>query len=145
MHRSAEGDTARNQPKLAGMDSLVRIRVKLKKSVLARLKELAAAFDLSREEFIQIAVDNELKRRQIERLREEIALAEIDQKILAKGQALTVPVREGIGAVAATAATCELCLAEIPAPPVGVAGPLFCDECLKLAKGGDFSKLEGEA
>ncbi|MCH7477719.1 MAG: hypothetical protein IIA14_06420 [SAR324 cluster bacterium] len=127
------------------MDSLVGIRVKLKKSVLARLKELAAAFDLSREEFIQTAVDNELKRREVERVRGEIALLEIDRNILAQGQTLSVPVAEAAGASTPATATCELCLAEIPSPPVGVAGPLFCDECLKLAKGGDFSQLEEEA
>ena len=124
------------------MDSLVGIKVKLKKSVLARVKELATAFDLSREEFIQTAVDNELKRREVERIREEIALAEIEKKILAKGQTLSVPVPEAAGASTPATATCELCLAEIPALPVGVAGPFFCDECLRLAKGGDFSKLE---
>ena len=127
------------------MDSLVRIKVKLKKSVLARLNELAAAFDLSREEFIRTAVDNELKLREVERVREEIALLEIDRNVLAQGQTLSVPAAEADGTSTAATASCELCLAEIPAPPVGVAGPLFCDECLKLAKGGDFSRLEEEA
>ena len=127
------------------MDSLVGIKVKLKKSVLERLNELAAAFDLSREEFIRTAVDNELKLREVERVREEIALLEIDRNVLAEGQTLSVPAALADGPSTPATASCELCLTEIPSPPVGVAGPLFCDECLKLAKGGDFSRLEEEA
>jgi hypothetical protein len=34
-----------------------------------------------------------------------------------------------------------MCLREFDRPLVSVEGPLFCDDCLALAKGGDFSIL----
>lgn len=120
------------------MDRLTPVRTDIPEDVLARLDELAAAAGESRTEFLRAAIENEVRRREVDHLREEIAILEINEKILKQGQSVTLddPVDPSPGRY------CQLCLTELAPQRRPFDGPAFCSDCLALARGGDFSAIE---
>lgn len=120
------------------MEHLTPVKTDIPEEVLERLDELAAAADESRAEFLRAAIENEVRRREVDKLREEIAILEINEKILKKGQSVTLDDPGGPEA----ARYCQLCLTELAPQPRPFDGPAFCSDCLALARGGDFSTIE---
>jgi predicted DNA-binding protein len=124
------------------VDSLVSIKTKIVRSLAERLDFLAKDAGMSRAELMHAAIEHEVKQREAERLREEIALLEINQNILREGQSVPLAEEEDPALTLTNGHRCQLCLTELPPQPHAFQGPLFCDECLALAKGADFSALE---
>ncbi len=117
------------------------LKFKFPSSLLERMDAAAAELGMSRTIFFVEAVENELKRLEESKVKEEIALLEINQKILAKGQSLNViSDAEGHGPDSLHA-ECAMCHAELPPPPREVSGPLFCPDCMEIAKGAAFDGL----
>ncbi len=124
------------------MNDLVTIKLKIPRELLERLDALAATAGMSRSDFVRSAIEAEVKRREIEKIREDIAILEIDSRILKDGQSVRI---DGIGDPRAEQAgeiLCELCHTSLPAAAGAFQGPKFCEDCLALAKGGDFSSLQ---
>ena len=93
--------------------------------------------ETSRSAFIHDAIENELRRQQVAKVKEEIAMLEINQTILAEGESVPVADDEFSPGDSARVVRCEMCQKILPSPPP-VDGPLFCESCLSIAKGGRF-------
>lgn len=118
-------------------------KVKLSKELLRRVDVAAAAAGMVRREVIENAVSRELRRIEIEMVRDEITRLEIGRRVLAAGQTLAADAElDSAGPSQAEPLRCELCTEEIAAANLKVDGPLFCRECLAIAKGGDFRMFE---
>jgi hypothetical protein len=110
--------------------TLVTIRIRLSRPLLARIEAAAAQLDASPAGFMQYASENELARQEAARLEEQAALEQLRESVLASGQSLSIhPDAEPAGEAA-----CQLCLREIP-HATRVEGPLLCDACYALAQG----------
>lgn len=95
----------------------------------------------SRAEFFAEAAKNELTRLEESRVREQIAMMEIDKKILAEGQSVNIVVDASASNPETPYAQCELCHDLLSAPEPGVQGPVFCKRCMGIAKGADMQGL----
>ncbi len=124
------------------MDAIIPMKIKLTRSVVEGMERLAAKLNMTTGEFIQSAVENEIRRCEVSLVREDIALIEIDQNVLADGQDLSISMDEDGPLSSDGSSHCELCLKECKSPVPPYVGPLFCDDCLAVAKGGDFHSLE---
>ncbi len=120
---------------------MVTVKSKVSAELLAQLDALAADAGLSRADFLRQAIEAEVKRREIEAIREEIAILEINSNILKEGQSVTIGDDGELRTEAAGAETCALCQEPVGTPAQEFDGPRFCEDCLALAKGGDFSQL----
>lgn len=127
------------------MSDSVTIKVPVPSELLERLDEISAKSGVSRAEIIHAALEGELKKREIEVIREEIAILEIDKNILKEGQSVSIDENGELHAVETHADVCELCQKPLGASYRAFHGPKFCDECLALAKGGDFSGFQAES
>ena len=117
------------------------IKFKIPSSLLERVDAATAELGMSRTIYIVDAVENELTRLEESKVKEEIALLEINQKVLAEGQSLNViSDAEGHGPDSVHA-ECAMCHAELPPPARDVSGPLFCPDCMGIAKGAAFDGL----
>ena len=111
------------------------------RSLMVRIREACANLRMTPIAFIEYAVEQELNRQEIIRVKDEIAIQEIDRHILEDGQSLSVEVG-GLADADGHATICQMCLREFRSPVAGVEGPIFCNECLSMARGGDFSKVQ---
>ena len=109
------------------------VKFKIPRPLLARMDALVEALKTSRSAFVQEAIENELQRQEAEQTREEIALQEIRKNILAEGHAVDV-MNDGDPA-SHHDPHCEMCMKPLPPPSSPVDGPLFCKQCLELARG----------
>ena len=107
----------------------VTIRVKAGPRLMERIRAASTRLDMSPGNFIELAIESELSRQEDASDREHITLAQLQNRLLARGQTVTL---EGPGEDDQDA--CQLCLRPVPAP-VQVEGPLLCDSCHALAKG----------
>ena len=126
------------------MSSLVKIRTKIPGGLLERLDDLVENYDVSRADFLRSAIEHEIKRREIEALREEIAILEINATALKEGESLAIDESGEISVVTSENERCELCQTELGPITRKFDGPLFCEECVALAKGGDFSVFQAD-
>lgn len=123
------------------MSSTTTVKFKFPSSLLERVDAAAAESGMSRTIFFVDAVENELTRLEESKVKEEIALLEINQKILAEGHSVNV-ISDGEGhGPDSVHAECAMCHAELPPPPREVSGPLFCPDCMGIAKGAAFDGL----
>lgn len=117
------------------------VRIRLGPHVVERMQEICEYLNLSPAAFAAYAVEQEVNRQELNRIKDEITIQEIGKYILKEGQSLNIDVEvEGDGGPLSLA-TCQMCLRDFTSPTGGVEGPTFCRECLSLAKGGDFSKV----
>jgi len=112
------------------------IRIKLERPLLERIEDIAESEGESLNSWIVDALRFRLGAWEIDHVRDEIALEEIEREILIKGQTAPIPV-DG----PADMGHCDMCLQEIVLDPLMVDGPHFCTKCLEISKGGDFSEL----
>lgn len=107
-----------------------------------RLNSISEYLQIPAEGFATYAIEQEINRQEINRLKDEITIQEINNNILGKGQSITIHMVDENKELNRQISTCQMCLAEFDRPLDRVEGPLFCDDCLALAKGGDFTGLE---
>ena len=118
------------------------VKVKIGQNLMERINKVSEFLDVNPANFVEYAIDKELQQQEQHRLREDITLEEIRKNILAVGQELSPDFHESHGEDTVPGA-CQLCLKPI-SQPEKVDGPLLCDACLSLAKGGDLKKLEAQ-
>ena len=109
------------------------IKVKAGRNLMERIQEICKYLEVSPANFIEYAIDNELHSQEVHKVQDDIAIEEIRQNILGSGQVLTFAPEEED----ADYDVCELCMKHFPKGKE-VEGPLLCDQCLSLAKGGDM-------
>lgn len=124
------------------MDSLVQIKLMLPGDLMEHVNSAVAQQGLSQAEFFVEATKNELIRMQQTRTREEIALIEINNDILAGGESVNIVAEDGKSGPESLFVQCEMCHDLLPAPNPGVQGPYFCSRCMGIAKGANFHGLE---
>jgi hypothetical protein len=120
---------------------MTSIQIELRHELIERAEELCQYLNIDLESLAEYALEQEITRQEIRRIKDEITIQEINRNILGGGQSLNVLLREEHEALYRHFHTCQMCLREFDRPLVSVEGPLFCDDCLALAKGGDFSVL----
>jgi hypothetical protein len=116
------------------------VKVHLRGSLAQRVGEVCAHLELTPEGFAEYALEQEVARQEIHKIKDEITIQEIDRHILGAGQTLNIPLAEEDAAFPRLA-TCPMCMHEFERPAAHVDGPLFCEDCLAMARGGDFSSL----
>jgi hypothetical protein len=116
------------------------MKIHLRGSLAERVGSVCGQLELTPEGFTEYALEQELTRQEINRIKDEITIQEIDRHILGQGQSLNVPSAEEDAALPRLS-TCEMCMREFESPPNRVEGPLLCGDCLAMARGGDFSSL----
>ncbi len=116
------------------------IKVKVGSALMERIENACGYLEVSPARFLQFAIENELHRQEVNRIKEEIALEEIRQNILGAGQTISFGIEED---EEAGSAHCQLCLKRV-ARRHHVDGPLLCDECYRVAKGGDLETVRAK-
>lgn len=124
------------------MERRETVRLALGSRLLERIDAVAGQLGMEREEMIRYALEREIARQEVHCLKDEITLQEISHNVVAGGQTLPLPLAAENEALQRELSTCQMCLREFDRPPSRVEGPLFCEECLGLARGGDFSVVE---
>ena len=109
--------------------------------VRARMEEVCNLLHLSEDDFVKFAIENEIMRQEIHLVKDEITIQEINKNVLGQGQSLNFSLVEDNVELNRQVSTCQMCLREFGRPLDRVEGPMFCDDCLGLARGGDFSKV----
>ena len=109
--------------------------------LVEQVEAALSQFNMSQAEFFVEATKNELIRLDESKIREDIALMEIDKKILSEGQSVNIVVEAGDPVPDAPYSQCELCNELLSSPEAGFAGPLFCERCMEIAKGAKFDGL----
>jgi hypothetical protein len=123
-----------------GMSRQLALKIHLRGPLAQRVEEVCAQLELTPEGFVEYALEQELTRQEIYKIKDEITIQEIDRHILGQGQTLNITSAEEDAALPRLA-TCQMCMHEFERPADLVEGPLFCEDCLAMARGGDFSSL----
>lgn len=101
--------------------------------MLERVRDAADYAGVSVADFVHSALERALREQEVRYLKAEVTMEELRRNVLNRPQSVAVPMDE------AEEAVCQLCLKPfVPAEPPPE-GPLLCEDCLALAKGGDFS------
>lgn len=124
---------------------MTAIRIDVEGKLAQRMGEVCEQLNVSPESFAGYAIEQEVTRQEIRFIKEEITIQEINRNILGDGQSLQLPLEEENEALFLHMHTCQMCLREFDRALADVQGPLFCSECMELARGGDFSKVEQTA
>ncbi|MBI4082836.1 MAG: hypothetical protein HY423_09525 [Candidatus Lambdaproteobacteria bacterium] len=123
------------------MSQFETIDVQLEMTLLKRIDDLVDELQMSREEFIVKAIDNELRWQEMQMLKDEISTQELQKMLFQSGQSLMPTLAEEAQVAGPDLHECELCLRVFGKPLAAVKGPVLCDECLQTARGGDFGPL----
>lgn len=123
------------------MIKMAKLRIPISRKLLKRMDDAIRELGITRKQFAQEAITRELNRLEIQMVKEEIALHEIQKRLMAEGQSVRIEFGED-SLLAAGEVQCDLCCKLISRPVDQVEGPYFCGECLEVAKGGDFTHLE---
>lgn len=107
------------------------IKIRAGHRLMERIQEASRGLDIAPADFIEFAIENELSRQESQHELEEAALAKLRQEVLAAGQAVSIHSDDESDETE----TCQLCLRVMPRS-TAVEGPLLCEDCLRLAKGG---------
>ena len=118
------------------------IRFQLNPRLTERVQAVCEYLNLTPEGLAEYALEQEVTRQEVYKIRDEITIQEIGKNILGEGQSLQIQVGDDNDELTRHLTTCQMCLKEFNQPLDPVDGPLFCRNCLDMAKGGDFSKLE---
>ena len=113
----------------------VTIKVRSGRKLMDRIEATCRYLDVTPANFIEYAIEGELRRQEKNQLKEDITLEEIRHNILGVGQSLSLVEEEG-GEVT----NCQLCLKEIPGRD-DVEGPVLCEDCHSLARGANLTAL----
>jgi predicted transcriptional regulator len=122
------------------MSDEVALRLQIRGTLAQRVEEICDQLQLTPEGFAEYALEQEVTRQEIHRIKDEITFQEINRHILGEGQTLNVPLAEEEEALPRLE-TCQMCMREFERPVEQVEGPMFCSDCLAMARGGDFSSL----
>ncbi|MCH8881953.1 MAG: hypothetical protein IIA41_00485 [SAR324 cluster bacterium] len=120
----------------------IPIRFKMSPHLAERVRAVCEYLNLTAEGLAEYALEQEVTRQEVYKIRDEITIQEIGKNILGEGQSLHIQVRDENDELNRHLTTCQMCLQEFKHPLDKVDGPLFCRDCLDMAKGGDFSKLD---
>lgn len=118
----------------------VSIRVRADDRLYDRIQAVCEQLGVQPADFVEAAIERELRRREVQLLQEEIAMEEISRNVLSTGQSLELSTEEE--AADADTRTCPLCLKRVSVPAQEVQGPYLCEDCLALARGADLRRLE---
>ena len=118
------------------------MQINLEPRMAQRLNSISGYLQISPEGFLEYAIEQEIARQEIHRLKDEITIQEINKNILGDGQSFPIQLVNENKELNRQISTCQMCLVEFDQPLDLVEGPWFCDDCLALAKGGDFNGLE---
>lgn len=118
----------------------VSIRVRADERLYERIQAVCEQLGVQPADFVESAIERELRRREVQLLQEEIAMEEIRRNVLSTGQSLEMSTDEE--AADDDLRTCPLCLNRVRMPAHEVQGPYLCEDCLALARGADLRSLE---
>ena len=118
------------------------MQINLEPQMAQRLNSISGYLQISPAGFLEYAIEQEIARQEIHRLKDEITIQEINKNILGDGQSFPIQLVNENKELNRQISTCQMCLVEFDQPLDLVEGPWFCDDCLALAKGGDFTGLE---
>jgi len=121
---------------------MTSIRVEVEGKLEERINDACNQLNVSPENFARYAIEQEVTRQEIRFIKDEITIQEINRNILGDGQSLQVPLEAENEALYRHIHTCQMCLREFERPLINIDGPIFCNECMDLARGGDFTALE---
>lgn len=121
------------------MESVKRINLVLPGDLVDEVDLVVEHYGVARLEFFVDAIRNELVRLSERKIREDIAMIEINESILAEGVSVNIVADEG--STEARYIECEMCHDSLPAPKPDVKGPFFCERCMGIANGADLSGL----
>ena len=124
------------------MESVRNLKLTLPGDLVDDLDAAVERYGMARSEFFVEAIKNELLRLSQSRVREDIALIEINESILAQGESVNVVADYGKAGAEAPFTECDMCHDLLPSPRPDVKGPVFCQRCLGIAKGADLSGLD---
>ena len=122
------------------MSRIITMRVKLGEPLAEKVEQLANSEGTTVNQWLVEAVETKIRETELNELRMEIALQEINREVLSGGQELKAFSFDDM--LADGSDVCQMCLKEIVMIPGGVDGPSFCTNCLEIAKGADFSNIE---
>lgn len=114
----------------------VTIKVRSGRKLMDRIEAACRYLDVTPANFIEYAIEGELRRQEKNQLKEDITLEEIRHNILGVGQSLSLVEEEGGEVI-----NCQLCLKEISWRD-DVEGPVLCEDCHSLARGANLTALE---
>lgn len=122
------------------MSTMANLSLLLPKSLIHRLRDLSSETNLTVDEIAQQALEREIHERVVERIKQVISEEEIKKSVLDRGE--TVPLEDVSELGIPDVHTCELCARDFSRPLKGIEGPVFCENCIELARGGDFKRIE---
>jgi len=125
------------------MKALTMASFNISNALLERLADIARYMQVPVDALVEFALERELRRKEIQRVKDEISIEEIRLHILREGESVE-PVLTEEAAMDMHAHNCDLCGTFFFQNLPRVDGPVFCDSCLKLAKGGEFELIEQE-
>lgn len=123
---------------------MTSLRVEVDGKLAERMSDVCEQLKISPEVFAGYSIEQEVTRQEIRFIKDEITIQEINRNILGGGQSLQLPLEAENEALYQQLHTCQMCLREFDRPLVNVEGPLFCNDCMELARGGDFTGIDGK-
>ncbi len=115
--------------------------VNISKALMERLQDIARYTHVPIESLVEFALEREIRRKEVQRIKDEISIEEIRQQVVNSSDTV-YPEANGDASLDLNAHNCELCGSLFFKRLKGVDGPIFCDNCLALAKGGEFDDLD---
>ncbi|MDH5750810.1 MAG: hypothetical protein OEZ59_00145 [Deltaproteobacteria bacterium] len=109
------------------------IKVRAGERLVNRIKQISDYIGISTTEFIQHAIESELRRQETQRAHGNDTLEELKKGMLSTAQAAEMHLDDE---ESEAKTYCQICLAEVPAPLKSVDGPVLCSKCLEMARGG---------
>ena len=125
------------------MKALTLVSFNISQALLQRLEEIAQYMNVSIDSLVEFALEREIHRKEVQRVKDEISIEEIRLNILREGETADAAVIDAASLNLDTH-NCELCGTSFFKPLQWVDGPVFCESCLRLARGGAFELIEEE-
>ncbi len=122
------------------MSTSESVTLRLSSELAQRLREAVAEHDVSLDDLAEAALAQKVLELEIERIRSVVYEEEIRRMLPSLGE--EVPLDEDTLPELPDLHRCELCNTAFSKPLSDVEGPIFCDNCIEIARGGNFDPIE---
>lgn len=118
------------------------VTLRLSAELARRLREAVAEHDVTLDDLAEAALAQKVLELEIERIRGVVYEEEIRRVLPSLGEEVLLD-EEALPDLP-DVHRCELCNAAFTKPMSQVDGPVFCDNCIEIAHGGNFDPIEQE-
>ena len=124
------------------MSASESVTLRLSAELAQRLREAVAETDMTLDDLAEAALAQKVLELEIERIRGVVYEEEIRRALPSLGE--EVPLDDEALPALPDVHRCELCNTAFIKPMSEVEGPIFCDNCIEIARGGNFEPIEQE-